>query len=138
MGFTLVCSCGRDLPVEASQAGTSVTCECGAQVTVPSLGKLRELSGQDSYESSTIDTIHRLVRQGELPAGCICALTGEPTQEVLDLYVMVPSAYKPRVFATVLLGYCGFPLGLLIRPFIRMVNPVTASERSVFTPIRLT
>ena len=44
-----------------------VTCTVGDLVKVPSLGRLRELSGKGRYESSICDTIKRMVASGELP-----------------------------------------------------------------------
>lgn len=35
--------CGRKLPVNSTQAGESVRCECGASLTVPSLSELSRL-----------------------------------------------------------------------------------------------
>jgi hypothetical protein len=41
--YLIDCVCGKQLPVGVSQAGGAVTCECGAQLTVPTLGALRQL-----------------------------------------------------------------------------------------------
>jgi hypothetical protein len=41
--YLLTCQCGKTIPVEAGQAGERVTCECGAQLDVPTLRKLRHL-----------------------------------------------------------------------------------------------
>ena len=43
MGFSIRCTCGRDVPFHAGQAGTEVACPCGLVVPVPSLGEIREL-----------------------------------------------------------------------------------------------
>jgi hypothetical protein len=51
------------------------------------LSKLRELSGKGAYEAGIIDTINRMLRAGELPAGDRCAVSGEPTSDLIDLYV---------------------------------------------------
>ena len=71
-------------------------CDCGAAILVPPLSKLRELSGIDPYESSTMDTIRRMINSGELPAVDICAISGEPTLDVLDLLVTVPRGVLDR------------------------------------------
>jgi hypothetical protein len=39
----LTCSCGRQIPVELSQAGEQLRCQCGATVSVPTFRQLREL-----------------------------------------------------------------------------------------------
>src|SRR6516162_8066048 len=87
MKFSVDCSCGQTLAVQVAQAGTTVLCSRGAQVKVPSLSKLRERAGQNAYEASTIDVIHGMLRRGELPTGDRCAVSGDPTGDVADLYV---------------------------------------------------
>jgi hypothetical protein len=135
--FSLDCRCGRTVTVAAAQAGSTVRCDCGAEVTVPSLGRLRELSGKDRYESGTGDTIHRLIQEGELPAGRACAFSGEPTDDVLPLEVLVPRVFKrpegeeEQVLATFgLLGY--FFYGLFRHPEI-----VEEHAIKVPTPLRV-
>ena len=46
MAILLTCSCGEKVPVELSQAGGETACKCGQAIDVPSLSKLRELSGK--------------------------------------------------------------------------------------------
>jgi hypothetical protein len=70
-----------------SQAGGETACGCGQSIKIPSLSKLRELSGKGAYEAGVIDTINRMVTSGELPPGNRCAVSGEPTDDVLDLFV---------------------------------------------------
>ena len=41
MRYVLHCHCGQVIVAAGAQAGTSIPCECGAEVSVPSLGKLR-------------------------------------------------------------------------------------------------
>src|SRR5690242_12796977 len=43
MRFLLPCSCGRQIPLEPSQAGQTVRCECGAELKAPSFRELRQL-----------------------------------------------------------------------------------------------
>jgi hypothetical protein len=136
MGYSLVCSCGRRLPVEASQAGTAVACPCGSQVPVPSISKLRELSGQEPYEVGTIDAIHGMLRRGELPAGDRCAVSGEPTGDFIELYVEAERMHPGgdnRVY---------YVLGLLVSPILllgllRPSRPDVGRETIVPTPLRV-
>lgn len=37
------CECGRKIPVEPSQAGRTIRCECGKEIELPSLRGIREL-----------------------------------------------------------------------------------------------
>ena len=41
--YILPCSCGKELPVDASQAGQEITCACGAKLEVPTMRKLTSL-----------------------------------------------------------------------------------------------
>jgi hypothetical protein len=41
--YLVPCVCGRQLAVDAPQAGDSLVCDCGATVAVPALRQLREL-----------------------------------------------------------------------------------------------
>lgn len=41
--YLLPCECGRDVVVSRAQAGDTVTCECGAKLSVPTLRGLAEL-----------------------------------------------------------------------------------------------
>ena len=41
--YLLPCSCGKTIPVGLSQAGSSVTCQCGQSVIVPTVRGLRAL-----------------------------------------------------------------------------------------------
>ena len=45
--YLLPCSCGKSVPVETSQAGQEVVCECGLTLTVPSMLKIKKLQQAD-------------------------------------------------------------------------------------------
>jgi hypothetical protein len=47
MSFPLRCDCGRTTTVTEAMAGTSVPCECGRALKVPSLREMRQQSGPD-------------------------------------------------------------------------------------------
>jgi hypothetical protein len=147
------CSCGKKLPVTMAQAGSNITCECGGEVRVPSLSQLRELSGSAPYESSVADTIQGMIERGELPEGEVCALSGEPTQDVLHIWIVVPKAFEQRErFATFLLWSVWAPLfsgavaasiasffsGLFART-VPVEQPIHEhhSARTVFAPLRV-
>jgi tetratricopeptide (TPR) repeat protein len=42
MAFSIRCSCGRETPFRAAEAGTEVHCQCGLTLPLPSLGDLRK------------------------------------------------------------------------------------------------
>lgn len=41
--YLLPCACGAKTPIEITQAGGSATCTCGAALSIPTLGRLRNL-----------------------------------------------------------------------------------------------
>lgn len=41
--YLLPCSCGKSVPVETSQAGSDVVCQCGETLKVPSMLKIKKL-----------------------------------------------------------------------------------------------
>jgi hypothetical protein len=136
MKSSVECSCGQILAVRVAQAGTTMLCGCGAQVKVPSLSKLRERGGQNAYEASTIDVIHGMLRRGELPIGDRCAVSGDPTADVVDLCVEAERTYRDRdsrFYAW--LGFLVSPillLGLFQKP-----RPDVGRETIVPTPLRV-
>jgi hypothetical protein len=113
--FSVGCGCGLSIPVSASQAGSTVRCPCGAEVDVPNLGRLRESAGQARYESGICDTIRRMIQSGELPSGGTCAVCRKPTEDVIELDLLVPRFFQKddglNRFAVLVLGL--FPAMLL-------------------------
>jgi hypothetical protein len=43
MRYLLPCECGRQIPIATSQAGETLSCECGRSPTAPKLRELRQL-----------------------------------------------------------------------------------------------
>lgn len=91
MSFTIECACGRTTSVTASQAASLVPCACGKLIEVPALSRLRQSAGQGAYETGIIDTIRRMIDEGTLPAGRVCAISGDPTSDSYELYVQCES-----------------------------------------------
>jgi hypothetical protein len=54
---------------------------------VPRLSELRHAAGQGAFEAGTIDTIHRMISEGELPWGDRCALSEHLTNNSVELTV---------------------------------------------------
>jgi hypothetical protein len=136
MEFSVECSCGRRLIVGSAEAGTTVACECGAPVAVPSLGKLRELAGRGAYEAGTVDTIIAMIKRGALPAGSACAVSGAATNDVIDLYVEAERIYVGSDRS----AYAW--LGLLISPILfaglfQKPRPDVGRETIVPAPLRV-
>lgn len=139
--YVVTFSCGQCLSVGADRAGTSIACDCGASVRVPSLSKLREQTGAAPYESGPLDTIRRMVSSGELPEGT-CAVSGRPTSDVLGLTVVVSDHLEPtqqaRARSKALLGRGMLRLFFeLLRDDSYDYRPVPGTEIPVFTPLYL-
>ena len=135
MSITLTCQCGTLVPVELPQAGSEFVCECGQLIRVPSLSKLRELSGKGAYEAGIIDTIQRMIGSAELPSGETCALCSEPTNDVMDLYVHAEqvSQIGTSVGAGALVAVLFSPLLALAMT----IKPQRDIGRDTFVPVPL-
>jgi hypothetical protein len=81
--YAIQCSCGDEISIAASAAGSEVRCRCGETVSVPKLSILRRLAGDDHARLSTLDSIRYLDAAGELPSRRVCALTGIRTNAVM-------------------------------------------------------
>ncbi|MBN1911456.1 MAG: hypothetical protein JW818_17065 [Pirellulales bacterium] len=87
---------------------------------VPSLSELRRNSGQAAFESSIIDTINRMVRNGELPWGNECAICRLPTDDTFCLYAQCERKWTIRSGRTMKSGcdeYAFWILGFFLIPF---------------------
>ena len=94
MTYHVPCPCGESIEVLASAAGSDVPCPvCGRGVPVPSLSQLREMADLGAYETSTIDTIARLVADGRLPAGKVCMISGRPTSDWFEVEIQCEAPY---------------------------------------------
>ncbi len=51
--YLLSCSCGRKHPVESTQAGQSLRCPCGEDLTIPTMQRLRLLERVEQHDSRT-------------------------------------------------------------------------------------
>jgi hypothetical protein len=68
-------------------------CSCGKSVDVPTLSNLRKSAGQSAIPLSTIDRIRIMVRDGALPAGEICPVSGRPADETILIDVQCERAW---------------------------------------------
>jgi hypothetical protein len=67
MAYFVNCPCGERLAVKATIAGSTIQCACGRDVPVPRLSELRQAAGQGAFEAGIVDTIRRMIADGELP-----------------------------------------------------------------------
>ena len=122
--FSTSCECGATLPVTAADAGSQVACQCGRTFRVPRLSELRRAQGMDGCESNVRDTIARMIREGSLPWGGACAMTGVPTHDVMFFDVQCERSYKKggglskAGFALLVLSlFACFPVAILMWVF---------------------
>lgn len=86
--YTVNCDCGKPISVTSASAGSSITCECGAEVKVPGLSQLRRQAGQEAYASNPIDLILLAHQDGREPAGLECLKCGSPAANIVDLKIL--------------------------------------------------
>ena len=122
MEYHVACSCGASIPVTAAQAGAEVECPCGARVPVPRLSALRTQAGLGAYESGPIDTIRRMIAEGALPWGKVCAVSGRPTDDVIELHVQCERSYSPRGSS---------PLVLYFWPLLALIDGARSERREI-------
>ncbi len=67
----LTCTCGREIPVELSQAGEELRCTCGATILVPTFRQLRELPVAAVEPTKQVATHAWGARQGTITASLI-------------------------------------------------------------------
>ena len=78
----------------------------------------------DGSESNVRDTIARMMREGSLPWGTCCAVTGLPTPDVMHFDVQCESSYRKggglskAGFALLILSlFTCFPVAILLWVF---------------------
>ncbi len=76
MKFLLPCSCGRKLPIHASQAGEHVLCVCGADLEVPTMREIAALEQDRSEPVVSRPATRWGLRQQILLAGVVLTLAG--------------------------------------------------------------
>ena len=107
--YSVDCDCGKTLPVVKSDAGSAIQCRCGRTVRVPRLSLLRRAKGEGALESGILDRIARMIRDGQLPAGDCCAVSGFPTKDVMLFDVQCETSYvkgeRKWGWALVILGF---------------------------------
>jgi hypothetical protein len=93
-GFGVDCECGAVIPVNASQAGATVTCRCGRFVAVARLSQLRTRAGFAAHETNIRDSILRMIDDQLLPWGQCCAVTEMPTTDVMWFDIQCESTFS--------------------------------------------
>lgn len=139
MSYAISCECGRQLTVQATDAGTHLPCSCGRQVKVPTLGRLARAAGEPMRTLSASEKVRVLVAAGELPTGTTCVRCQFPTDGVLECSVECERPYtKKRLFWEGVLVYLFAPLWFSMVAKSYYDKPeVHGRETLVKTPLRV-
>lgn len=128
----LACTCGRLVVARAKDAGGSVTCACGKQVTVPRLSELRTLSGADAYITNPAEAIRKLQAQGINPAGDRCLVCSAMSPDFYVCHAACEESYTKKESST---GDVSLPtlfVKILLRPQ-RLLASLTTSQNNMDT-----
>lgn len=87
MKYSVKCECGVEHSVLATQAGSTLTCDCSRAVAVPRLSELRKAVGENSVPQNDIERVKAMIHRGELPTGTICPLSKRPADCVVYVHV---------------------------------------------------
>jgi hypothetical protein len=105
-------------------------------VDIPGLSTLRELAGQDAYETGPVDVIRNMLRRGELPSGTRCAISGVETKDVLELVVEAERVHSGSDRLTY--AWLGaFISPILLLGLFQKPRPEVGRETVVDTPLRV-
>ncbi len=136
--FGVDCECGAVIPVDASQAGATVSCRCGRIVQVPRLSQLRTRAGLAAHETNIRDSILRMIDDQLLPWGQCCAVTGMPTQDVMWLDIQCETTHAKGGRVRPLLAMCSFFVpGGLLAVALRSRQPAEIHGRDIIIRVPL-
>ena len=95
MPYSTSCSCGRELAVEATQAGAELECpSCRRNVKVPRLSQLRVAVGESAIPLNSGERVTQAVRQGLLPNNLVCPVTGGKANAVAVFRIHCERSWK--------------------------------------------
>ena len=122
MKYSVECKCGRTLPVEATQAGSTLVCTgCSQPVPVPRLSALRVAAGETAIPLNAAERVRQAVHDGTLPSNSVCPVTGSLADSTAIFLIRCeiawrknaePSTAQVIVFG-LLLGWVGVLIALL-------------------------
>ena len=109
--YRLTCQCGKEYPIETSQAGRVIECACGERLRVPSMLKIKRLPlwGEDaSPEPAEIGGAPKADEPAAAPAADSAAPSESPSSQAVPAArkVKLPAARKGLTIA----GALGFLL----------------------------
>lgn len=113
MEYSVHCECGRSHPIQATQAGALLLCQCGRRVDIPTLSSLRSSAGESPIPLNTIQQIRAMIRDGTLPANEICPMSGRPATTVIWLHIQCERVWTENAGG-------GRDLPKLLAPLLRL------------------
>jgi hypothetical protein len=114
---SLPCECGGSVTARARDAGGSIRCNCGRNVSVPRLSELRQLSGADPFITNPVEAIRKAQRAGIDPAGDKCLLCGVERPVFYELNAVCEQSHVKKSNS----GDSGGLLRWFVLPFIANV-----------------
>lgn len=97
MPYSTACSCGRELTVEATQAGAELECpSCRRSVKVPRLSQLRVAAGESAIPLNAMERVHQAVKSGQLPSNLVCPVTGGKVDAIAVFRIQCERSWKRR------------------------------------------
>lgn len=124
MKYSVTCDCGQILPVEATQAGSTLQCRCERTVQVPRLSALRVAAGETAIPLNAAERVRQGVRDGTLPNNPLCPLTARVPDAIAVFRVRCEKVWRRRtdddsfstwqaIFWGMVLGPAGIMLSVL-------------------------
>jgi hypothetical protein len=122
MNVTLRCECGEPVSVTERAAGLRFPCRCGRSITVPPLGRLRELAGEPAIPPDPVAEVVYALTAGHLPPKA-CVGCGRGDADLIELAAVCERRYRaraegesgPPLFSFLLFGWAGMLVTCLFR-----------------------
>jgi hypothetical protein len=122
MKYSVTCSCGQILPVEATQAGSTLTCRCQQTVKVPRLSVLRLAAGESAIPLNAAERVRQAVSNGALPDNDLCPITGRVPDAIAVFRIHCEKVWQQStgdastlqyIFWFLVLGWIGIVIAML-------------------------
>jgi hypothetical protein len=142
MKYSVECNCGRTLPVEATQAGSTLVCTgCNQAVPVPRLSKLRVAAGETAIPLNAAERVRQAVHNGTLPSNSVCPVTGGVADSTAVFLVRCESSWRKGgqtstaqlIVFWLFLGW----IGVLIAMLRNRETEIHGRETVVTAPLRV-
>lgn len=139
MSYRIDCGgCHRRHDVEATQAGSSLSCMCGSVVEVPKLSTLRAKAGETPIEQNTIERIRSMIAAEKLPLGNTCPYSSRPADTTIYFAVQCESRWT-KAGTSFTDRVAAFLLAIWLHVIIQDSGPVEEHGRDTIVelPVRV-